>query len=148
MIKNITPYLRFDGQASEAIGLYQRALGAKVESKMTFAEMPGGNVPDAFKDRVMYSVIAVGELRLSVLDAPPSMKVTRGDNVQVTLEYDDPKEMTGGFEALAEGGRIVMPLHDAFFGAGFGVLTDRYGVSWVFVGPKVGIPPPSNAPKA
>lgn len=135
MISRISPYLRMDGTAEQAIRLYQSVLGAKVEQMLRFAEMPGPGVAPEHKNRVMHSVLSVGSLTLLVHDTPPGVRTVRGDNVQVCLEYSDVAEMTRAFDALVAGGSVCLALHDAFFGAKFGILTDAYGVTWMFVGP-------------
>lgn len=69
---------------------------------------------------------------MAISDTMPGMPFTQGDNVYLTLHFDDAKEMEEKFAALAAGGRVKMPLHDAFWGARFGMLTDALGVHWMF----------------
>jgi PhnB protein len=133
-IKKISPYLAFDGKAAKAIELYQRALGAKVESLMRFADAPatGHAVPESHKDRVMHAILRIGEEQLMVMDAPPGVSVPAASNVQVGLQLDDPAELTKRFDALAAGGAVRVAPHDAFWGAKFGMLTDAFGIQWLF----------------
>ncbi len=35
------------------------------------------------------------------------------------------------YDALSEGGEVLMPLADMFWGAYFGELIDRFGVKWL-----------------
>jgi PhnB protein len=133
-IKKINPYLSFDGGAAKAIELYERALGAKVESLMRFGDAVamGRPAPDTHKDRVMHAILRVGEERFMVMDAPPGVPVPAASNVQIALELDDPAELTERFDALAAGGVIRVAPHDAFWGAKFGMLTDAFGIAWIF----------------
>jgi PhnB protein len=133
-IKKITASLAFDGQAAKAIALYERALGAKVESLLRFGDAAamGHAPPVQDKDRVMHAVLRIGEAQVMVMDAPPSVPLTAGNNVQVALELDDPNEMVSRFDALAAGGEVRVAPHDAFWGAKFGMLTDAFGVRWIF----------------
>lgn len=135
MITRINPYLRMDGKAEQAIKLYQSALGAKIEQMLRFAEMPGPGVPPEHKNRVMHSVLSLGTVTLMLQDTMPGTSTQPGDNVQVCLEYSDVPEMTRAFNALAVGGKVCRGLEDAFFGAKFGIITDAFGISWIFVGP-------------
>lgn len=135
MITQLSPYLRMDGTAEQAIRLYQSALGAKAEQVLRFAEMPGPGVPPEHKNKIMHAVLRVGPVTVMVHDAPPGVRTQPGDNVQVCLEYSDVAELTRAFDALAKGGKVCVALQDAFFGAKFGIVTDAFGVNWMFVGP-------------
>lgn len=131
-IKQLNPYLNFDGTASKAIALYERALGAKVEGIQRFSEMPGAKASPEGSDRVMHALLRVGPATLMISDTQPGMPLTVGDNVYVCLDFDDAAEMAQKFDALAAGGQVSMPLQDTFWGAKFGMLADAYGVRWMF----------------
>jgi PhnB protein len=131
-ITQITPYLNFDGDAAKAIELYQRVLGAKLEGNVQrFRDMPGAK-PES-KDRVMHAELRLGpNCALMLSDGPPGYPYTPEGNVHVSVQCDDPVDMGKKFDGLAEGGRVTMPLQDTFWGARFGMLTDPYGVRWMF----------------
>jgi PhnB protein len=81
----------------------------------------------------MHAVIkldAGGAIMLS--DIMPGMPYTPGTNNYVCLDFDDAADMTKKFDALAAGGKVGMPLNDTFWGAKFGMLTDRFGINWMF----------------
>ena len=65
-------------------------------------------------------------------DGPSDRQIPRTSNTHVCLAFDDVSEMTAKFEGLAQGGTVTMPLHDTFWGARFGMLTDRHGIHWMF----------------
>lgn len=126
------PYLYFDGNARDAIAHYEAALGAVVLARQTYGEVMG-SCPEADRERVLHASLAVGEARLLLSDAPDQKPLPRGAQVQIAIEHDDLEAMTTSFAALAEGGgEITYPLHDAFWGARFGCLRDRFGVYWMF----------------
>jgi len=132
-IKQLNPYLNFNGTAGKAIRLYETALGAKVDNVMRWNEAPGTKVTPETKDLVMHARLRIGDGILMVSDSQPTQPVTAGTNAHVTLDFDDPTDMARKFEALSGGGgKITMPLQDTFWGAKFGMLTDAYGVSWMF----------------
>lgn len=131
-ITRITPYLNFDGTAGEAIRHYERALGARTEVLQRFGEIPGGTVPAEHQDRVMHARLRIGDGLVMISDTQPGTPVPAESNVHVTLELDDVADAEAKFEALAAGGTITMPLQDMFWGARFGMLTDAYGVRWMF----------------
>jgi PhnB protein len=129
-IKQLNPYLNFDGTAQKAIQLYEKALGAKVENIMRFGDAPGTS-PE-HKDRVMHSLLRIGPNALMVSDTMPGTPLTAGSNAHVCLDFDDPQDLVARFGALAQGGQVTVPLADTFWGAKFGMLTDAYGASWMF----------------
>lgn len=129
-IRQLNPYLNFDGTASKAIALYEKALGAKVENVQRFGDMPG-STPES-KDRVLHAVLKLGAGTVMLSDTMPGMPFTAEGNQHVCLDFDDPNDLAARFDALAAGGKITMPLQDTFWGAKFGMLTDAYGVRWMF----------------
>jgi PhnB protein len=132
-IKQITPSLVFDGKAAKAIELYQRALGAKVETILRFGDAAGMGqpTPESHKDRVMFAVLRVGDETFSVMDAPPGVIVPATSNVQILIDLDDPADMASRFDALSAGGEVTRAPHDAFWGARFGMLVDAFGIRWM-----------------
>jgi len=131
----LNPSIALDGRAAEAIALYERALGARRSTVMRYREAPptpGRELPAAYADRIMYSQLELGGDRIVVMDAPPGVPVPTESNLQISLEYDDQAEMQARFDALAAGGKVTMPIHDAFWGAAFGMLMDSLGVKWMF----------------
>jgi PhnB protein len=131
-ITQLNPYLNFDGTAKKAIQLYEKALGAKVEHMQTFGDMPGNKPAPENVDRVLHAVLHVGAAVVMISDAPSGMQLAVGRNVNVCLDFDDASEMASKFAALSEGGTVTMPLQDTFWGAKFGMLTDAYGIPWMF----------------
>lgn len=132
-IEKLNPYLNFNGTADEAIKLYEKALGAKAGNIMRFGEMGGADVPPEHKNRVLHAPLQIGNGVVMVSDTRPGDPVsTTGSNVTVALHFDDPVDMARRFEALAAGGKITMPLTDTFWGAKFGMLTDAFGIRWMF----------------
>lgn len=133
-IRSLSPQLFFDGEAAAAIALYEKALGAKVERIMRFSEMPGMDVAPERRDRIMHASLVVGGGRILVADTMrnttgPTPKLAEGHGT-IHLEFESPTEMPARFAALAEGGRVVVAVHDAFWGATYGQLVDRFGVGW------------------
>jgi PhnB protein len=131
-ITQLNPYLNFDGTAAKAIELYERVLGAKVEGQVQrFGDMPGAK-PEG-KDRVMHAELRLGPgCVLMISDGPPGFPYTPEGNAHVSVQCDDAAAMTRQFDGLAAGGKVTMPLQDTFWGAKFGMLTDPYGVRWMF----------------
>lgn len=129
-IRRISPYIQCaDGKAGEAIALYEKALGAEISLLMRYSDAPAEmNMPADKADLVMHAELRVGGEAFMVSDAMGECPA--GGMGQVILDFADPGEMARAFDALAQGGKVVMPIADAFWGAKFGVLEDAFGMRW------------------
>lgn len=130
-IQSATPYFILNGKAEQAIALYQRALGARVESLQRFGDVHQ-SCPEAQKDRVMHAALRVGGALLMMSDGSGDGPGPDGGNVSVALDFDDPAVARRAFDALAASGTIIEPLFDAPWGALFGVVRDELGIPWMF----------------
>jgi len=131
-ITKLSPYVILDGTANQAIQLYERALGATTETIQRFSDIPGAQVADADKQRVTHARLRIGGGIVMLGDSQPGTPAARDSNVHICLELDSLADTAAKFEALAAGGKVTMPLQDTFWGATFGMLTDAYGVTWMF----------------
>lgn len=134
-IKSATPYLILGGKARAAIALYERALGARTEELRRFGDMDD-SCPEARKEDVMHAALRVGEALLMLSDGPDNPRPTSGGTVSVALDFQDGDEMRRSFDALAADGHVIQPIFDAPWGDLFGVVTDAFGVNWMFTSPK------------
>ncbi|SDR22014.1 VOC family protein [Pseudoxanthomonas sp. CF125] len=135
----IQPYLSFDGHCDDAIAFYRQALDAEVVMLMRFgegpggsAECPGGAAPPA--DKVMHACLQIGQTQVFLSDGFSAGK-PEFKGISLSLSAADDAEARRLFDALAEGGQIQQPLMPTFFSSGFGMLLDRFGVSWMVVVP-------------
>jgi PhnB protein len=131
-IQGLNPYLILDGTAEKAIRHYERALGAKTEGIMRYSEVPGEKTDPAYADKVIHAALQIGNTMLMISDAGPGSPVANDTNVHVCLQFEGTDGLAEKFEALAKGGEVTMPLADTFWGARFGMLTDAYGIRWMF----------------
>jgi len=130
-------YLTFDGQTREAFTRYQEVLGGTLQL-MTFAEAPAseGFDPQQFGERIMHACLNVGSYALMASDTMPG-ELCGGEPYQgikgcsITLNPDSVAEGERLFNALGEGGQVTMPFEKTFWAERFGMLTDRFGVSWM-----------------
>jgi PhnB protein len=129
-MKEITPYLNFDGNCREAMTFYQKCLGGEL-FVMTFGEGEFDSPPEA-KDRLIHARLAKGSTVLMASDTMPGMSFQPGNNVWLNIVCDSDAEVEALYGALVKGGEGSMPPHDAFWGARFAMLTDRFGVRWMF----------------
>ena len=132
MLKDLYPYLIFDGTAADAMAFYVEALDAVIEGDMRWRDMPGDEVPPQMADRVMHGCIRIGGHTLNLSDVPPQIALTPGDTVHVMLDFEDADELRRRFEAMSEGATVRMPVENTFWGACYGELIDKFGVHWKF----------------
>jgi PhnB protein len=139
MSTTLTPYLSFDGNTREAFAFYEKSLGARIEVMMSYADMPpmpegdpgcsGGPAPSG--EGIMHARLALpGGALLFAGDIPPGMRHEGIKGVMLAIQYDTIDQAHGAFHALSRGGQVTMPLAPAFWAKTFGMLTDRFGVSW------------------
>lgn len=124
------PYLNFDGNAREAMYFYKRCLDAELRMQ-TFAET-GHHGPPGAGDRVMHARLEKGPMVVMASDSMPGTPYTQGNNFHVAVQCDSVDEIERVFERFAEGGSVTLPLQDTFWGSRFGMLTDKFGVNWMF----------------
>ena len=127
----IIPYLTFNGNANEALDFYSKALNGEVVFKQTYGETKMES-PEDYKDKLMYASFKAGDLDFLVSDGMPGQPVSAGTNLALSLNFGDEESIERTFTALSEGGNITMELQDTFWGAKFGMLTDKYGFNWMF----------------
>jgi PhnB protein len=132
---SINPYLNFPGNTEEAFNFYKSVFGGEFTSLQRFKDTPeAGRVPDNEKEKIMHIALPIGNGNiLMATDALESMghKLTLGNNIQITINPESKEEGERIFNGLSAGGKVEMPLQDTFWGAYFGMLTDRFGVKWM-----------------
>lgn len=133
----ITPYLNFDGRSDEALEFYQKAIGAKVEFLMRFSEnpepCPDEQSPAPNADKVMHASVLVGENSRFMASDCDCKGESQFQGVSLALYATSPEQAQTYFHGLSEGGQVVMPLAETFFSPCFGMVIDRFGVSWMVI---------------
>ena len=126
----ITPYLNFDGRTREAMTFYAEILGGDLRLQ-TFKEVGMGDDP-IVADRIVHAALHSGKATLMASDTQPGQPFTQGNSIWVCVDCSSPGELDQFFAKLSAGGHTQMEPQDTFWGARFAMLTDRYGVGWMF----------------
>jgi PhnB protein len=127
----VQPYLNFNGRCEEALDFYRRTLGAEVESMMRFKESPDQSmVSPGSENKVMHSSFRVGDAILLASDGQCQGQ-TGFQGISLTLTVPDEAAAEQRFAALSDGGQVQMPLAKTFFSPRFGMVADRFGVTWM-----------------
>jgi len=132
----VQPYLFFDGRCEEALEYYKTALGASVQMLMRFDESPEAPPPDKVAPgsgrKIMHASFTIGDTEVMASDGyakgQPEFK-----GFSLSIRTRSEAEADRVFAALADGGQVQMPLAKTFFASSFGVVADRFGVSWMIV---------------
>lgn len=134
----IHAYLFFDGQCAEAMSFYAQCLGGEL-SLMRFSDKPecAEGVPAEYRERILHACLMVGEQVLMASDSLPEQgcggagEATGVKGCAMSLQVSSIQEAERLFAGLCAGGQVQMPLQQTFWAASFGMLQDRFGVSWM-----------------
>lgn len=135
-MKTINTYLTFNGDCEEAFNFYQSVFGGEFSSQMRFDSMPPSDkfkIPEEQAQKIMHMSLPMGDTVLMGSDTfeafgPPAQM---GNNFSVSASMESKEEADKIFKALSEGGKVTMPLADAFWNSYFGSLTDKFGINWM-----------------
>jgi PhnB protein len=132
----IQPYLFFDGRCEEAIEFYRSKLGAEVTMLMRFNEAPEphppGMIPPGSERKVMHSSFRIGDTTVMASDGNCKGKPSF-EGFSLSLTAANIAEAERLFAVLGDGGQVQMPMNKTFFSPRFGMVADRFGVSWMVI---------------
>ncbi len=130
------PYLSFDGNCAEAMHFYEKTLGGTIKVMMSGSQVPvQDEMAAAFGDRILNSQLELpGGTMLYGGDCPTHMPYEGIKGVSLTLNFDTVEEGEEIFNKLADGGQVFMPYAPTFWAEKFGMVTDKFGVTWVVNG--------------
>jgi PhnB protein len=128
MVTRLNPYISFENTAKPAMEHYQKVLGGEL-TLSTFGDM--GDTSES-KDLIMHASLETpAGITLMAADTPPGMTFSGGSQISVSLSGDDETELRGFWDGLGEGGTVTMPLEKQVWGDVFGMVTDRFGITWM-----------------
>lgn len=135
---SVNPYLNFKGNCEEAFTFYKSVFGGDFAYIGKFKDMPPmeGQPPMASEDadKVMHVSLPISkETNLMGSDVTEGYcaNVTMGTNFAVSINADSIEEADKLFNGLSAGGEVTMPMEKTFWGAYFGMFTDKFGISWM-----------------
>jgi PhnB protein len=136
----VQPYLFFDGRCEEAIEFYRKTIGANVGMIMRWKDnpegCPEGAIPPGNENKVMHAALRIGDTTVMASDGrcggAPSFQ-----GFSLSLDAADDAEAKRLFDALSAGGQVQMPLGKTFFASSFGMVADKFGVSWMVIKPSM-----------
>jgi len=124
-------YLSYNGDCANAMKFYAQVLDARLEALITYGQMPNEMpVPPEHADRVMHAYLVHPDFAIMAGDAPPGVPYASIQGCMLAITYPTVSDATRVFNALADGGKVGMPLAETFWADTFGMVTDRFGTPW------------------
>ena len=131
----INPCINLPGTTEDAFNFYKSAFGGEFSAIQRFGETPVADKLSASeKKKLMHIALPIGKGNVLMgTDALESMghKLTFGNNYNISIDADSRDEAKSLFDKLSVGGKIETPIHDEFWGAYFGMFTDKFGIRWM-----------------
>lgn len=130
----LTPYLIFNGNCRDAFAFYARCLDGEVKDMLTYAEAPDSeSMPAESRDMIMHARLVARDQELMASDHTPECPLSYEGikGAFVSLHFEDTEEAERIFNALADNGTVQMPFEETFWAKRFGMLVDKFGVSWM-----------------
>lgn len=125
-------YLNFNGNCAEAMRFYRNALGGELELQPIGTSPMAAHMPNEKPDNILHSSLESGGIIIMASDMVYGTKAENGNACSICLVCDTEAELNGYFDELAVGGTIVEQPARAPWGDIFGMLTDKFGKSWMF----------------
>jgi PhnB protein len=130
---SVNAYINFDGNCDKAFDFYKSVFGGEFQARMKFGEAPGMDVPPAQKDKLMHVALPIGKHTV-LMGSDWSEQfgpMARGNSFGLSVNVESQAEADKVFQALSNGGKVTMPIGVAFWGAYFGMCTDKFGINWM-----------------
>lgn len=128
----LVPYIFFNGNCREAMNFYKECFGGSDLRLFTYGDAPPNesSMKNAPKDAVMHCSLTKGSMTIMASDWPEG-GANQGNNINLNIDCESMNEIQTLFKALSQGGKVTQPLGDTFWGAHFGMLTDKFGIHWM-----------------
>jgi PhnB protein len=125
--------LLFDGQTEEAFNFYKSVFGGEFSNVQRMSDLPSPTeMPESELNKILHMSLPIGESILMGMDLPAGRgTVNKGNNTFITLNTSSEEETDELFKKLSDGANIMMPVEKQFWGAYFGMLTDKFGIQWM-----------------
>jgi PhnB protein len=126
----VNPHLAFDGECAAAFRFYERLFGGKIVTMLSYGDSPlASQFKTSLHQRILHATLELGDQTLYGADTP-SDEYQRPQGFCVTVSMDDIESTQRIFAGFAAGGTVRMQLQETFWTAGFGLVTDRFGIPW------------------
>ncbi|MGK4568844.1 VOC family protein [Flavobacterium sp. 3HN19-14] len=134
----INPYLTFKGNCEAAFLFYKSVFGGEFTFIGRFGEMPpqegAPELSPEDANLIMHVSLPIGkETSLFGSDSSETWghATIIGNNFSISINADSREEADRLFNGLSAGGNVTMPMENTFWGAYFGMFTDKFDINWM-----------------
>ncbi|MGZ4122924.1 MAG: VOC family protein [Tumebacillaceae bacterium] len=124
----LIPYLSMAGQAEEAMNFYADVFGGEVVQLDRYSSQPGVQVAEEFKEKVLHGRVKIGDEFIYFSDI--DRDVVSGNQISLSMEFEQEDQIDRAFDLLSQGGSVFIALAKMFWGAKYGKVTDKFGITW------------------
>ena len=125
-------YINFHGNCREAMSFYKECLNGELNLQTIEGSPIENQCPASMKNQIMHSTLTKGGIVIMATDMTGPDGFQQGNNISVMLNCSSEDEINNYFSKLSEGGKVIDPLGVKFWGGMFGVITDKFGICWMF----------------
>ena len=127
----LNAHLSFSGECEAAFRFYEQCLGGKIAFHLTYGQSPmASGVPQQWHGKILHMRLDVGNDIITGADSWPA-DPSPAKGFTMAAHFNDEAQVERVFNALAEGGKVILPLQKSFWTSHFGMLTDKFGVPWM-----------------
>jgi len=126
-------HLHFQGNCRQALDFYGNIFGVSPEGLVTYGDAPADPsqpLPEGYAENILHSALEIAGIRVMLSDGFPGWQGIAGNQVTLSLNFNNTAQAETMFKALQQGGEVHMPLTKTFFSEAYGMLTDQFGVLW------------------
>lgn len=124
-------FINFDGNCRAALEFYAGVFNLEMPAHiMTYGQNPAGGFAEADKNRILYTTLPIFGCNVMFSDCRSGSGFVKGTNIALTLGTHDADEIRRIYAALSDGGHMAMPLGKTFFSELYGMVTDKFGITW------------------
>jgi len=131
---NVNAYLNFEGNCEAAFNHYRSVFGGDFAYVGRYKDMPSEKpLPEEDKEKIMHMSLPVGNTILMGSDSAGEWggKTIVGIYISLSINTESTAEADRVFNGLSAGGTVTMPMNKTFWGAYFGMFTDKFGINWM-----------------
>ncbi|MEQ8245905.1 VOC family protein [Fulvivirga sp.] len=124
-------YITFNGNCAEAMNFYHKCFGGTLDIQTVGQSPVCDDMPTKMKNSVLHSYLNAGPLKLMATDMVGNEAYKRGNNMAIVLHFESEQALRKSFELLTQDGQTIDQVHETFWGALYGCLTDKFGIRWL-----------------
>jgi PhnB protein len=127
----LNAYINFPGNTRDAMAFYQECLGGELELTPIAGSPIEDQTPTEERQGILHSTLTAEGFTLMASDMRPANQLPKDGPISLMLNCTSEEDVNRYYNSLLAGGEVVCPLGPSFWGATFGVITDKFGITWL-----------------